>query len=73
MAPIVQRLNQTADIEAYVCVTAQHRQMLDQVLQVGEAVLLRIPGCVGQGNGVADHLAIHVADRAAHRSGGPGE
>ena len=34
MAPIVQRLNQTADIEAYVCVTAQHRQMLDQVLDL---------------------------------------
>jgi UDP-N-acetylglucosamine 2-epimerase (non-hydrolysing) len=34
MAPIVQRLNQTANIEARVCVTAQHRQMLDQVLDL---------------------------------------
>lgn len=34
MAPIVQRLNQTAGIESYVCVTAQHRQMLDQVLDL---------------------------------------
>lgn len=34
MAPIVQRLNQTAGVESYVCVTAQHRQMLDQVLEL---------------------------------------
>ncbi len=32
MAPIVQRLACTPGIEAMVCVTAQHRQMLDQVL-----------------------------------------
>jgi UDP-N-acetylglucosamine 2-epimerase (non-hydrolysing) len=34
MAPIVRRLNQTTGIEARVCVTAQHRQMLDQVLEL---------------------------------------
>lgn len=34
MAPVVQRLSQTADIEARTCVTAQHRQMLDQVLHL---------------------------------------
>ncbi len=34
MAPVVQLLAQTADIESQVCVTAQHRQMLDQVLEV---------------------------------------
>ncbi len=34
MAPIVQRLKQTAGIESRVCVTAQHRQMLDQVLEL---------------------------------------
>lgn len=34
MAPIVRQLNQTAGIEACVCVTAQHRQMLDQVLEL---------------------------------------
>ena len=34
MAPIVQRLNQTTGIESRVCVTAQHRQMLDQVLDL---------------------------------------
>ena len=32
MAPIVQLLAQKAGVESRVCVTAQHRQMLDQVL-----------------------------------------
>ena len=32
MAPVVQQLSQTPGIDARVCVTAQHRQMLDQVL-----------------------------------------
>src|SRR5512140_582472 len=36
MAPVVRRLAQTAGIEPRVCVTAQHRQMLDQVLQLFE-------------------------------------
>ena len=36
MAPIVRLLKQTADIEARVCVTAQHRQMLDQALELFE-------------------------------------
>ena len=34
MAPIVRLLAQTEGIEARVCVTAQHRQMLDQVLEL---------------------------------------
>ena len=34
MAPIIRLLKQTADVEARVCVTAQHRQMLDQVLRL---------------------------------------
>lgn len=34
MAPVVQRLTQSPDIESRVCVTAQHRQMLDQVLNL---------------------------------------
>jgi UDP-N-acetylglucosamine 2-epimerase (non-hydrolysing) len=34
MAPVVQRLAQTPEMESYVCVTAQHRQMLDQVLNL---------------------------------------
>jgi len=33
MAPVVLRLAQTPGIEARICVTAQHRQMLDQVLE----------------------------------------
>jgi UDP-N-acetylglucosamine 2-epimerase (non-hydrolysing) len=34
MAPIVRQLNDTPGIESRVCVTAQHRQMLDQVLEL---------------------------------------
>src|SRR4030042_4348503 len=32
MAPVVQALAHTSGIDSLVCVTAQHRQMLDQVL-----------------------------------------
>lgn len=32
MAPVVKLLKETTEIESRVCVTAQHRQMLDQVL-----------------------------------------
>jgi UDP-N-acetylglucosamine 2-epimerase (non-hydrolysing) len=38
MAPVVLRLAQTAGIDSKVCVTAQHRQMLDQVLQAFQVV-----------------------------------
>jgi UDP-N-acetylglucosamine 2-epimerase (non-hydrolysing) len=34
MAPVVRQLATTPGIESLVCVTAQHRQMLDQVLQL---------------------------------------
>lgn len=34
MAPVVQRLAHTPGIEALTCVTAQHREMLDQVLNL---------------------------------------
>jgi UDP-N-acetylglucosamine 2-epimerase (non-hydrolysing) len=34
MAPIVRLLEKTDGIESHVCVTAQHRQMLDQVLEL---------------------------------------
>ena len=36
MAPVVRRLTQTPGIASRVCVTAQHRQMLDQVLHLFE-------------------------------------
>jgi UDP-N-acetylglucosamine 2-epimerase (non-hydrolysing) len=32
MAPVVRRLNATPGLDVDVCVTAQHREMLDQVL-----------------------------------------
>ncbi len=38
MAPVVQRLAQTPGIESLVCVTAQHREMLDQVLNLFDIV-----------------------------------
>ncbi len=34
MAPVVQQLARTPGVESLVCVTAQHREMLDQVLQL---------------------------------------
>jgi UDP-N-acetylglucosamine 2-epimerase (non-hydrolysing) len=34
IAPIVRLLKETPDVEPHVCVTAQHRQMLDQVLEL---------------------------------------
>ncbi|MDR1774024.1 MAG: UDP-N-acetylglucosamine 2-epimerase (non-hydrolyzing) [Clostridioides sp.] len=33
MAPVVKELEKHEEIESFVCVTAQHRQMLDQVLE----------------------------------------
>ena len=34
MAPLVQALSATPDIESRLCVTAQHREMLDQILKL---------------------------------------
>jgi len=34
MAPLVHELKKYPELETYVCVTAQHRQMLDQVLEI---------------------------------------
>ena len=34
MAPVIQALQRTPGVEALVCITAQHRQMLDQVLEI---------------------------------------
>lgn len=36
MAPVILALKEHPDFECHVCVTAQHRQMLDQVLEVFE-------------------------------------
>lgn len=38
MAPLVKALADEEDVEARVCVTAQHRQMLDQVLELFDIV-----------------------------------
>ncbi|MDO4299848.1 MAG: UDP-N-acetylglucosamine 2-epimerase (non-hydrolyzing) [Clostridia bacterium] len=34
MAPLIQAMDKCGDIEQVVCVTAQHREMLDQVLEI---------------------------------------
>jgi len=34
MAPLVKKLNEEPEIESVLCVTAQHREMLDQVLEL---------------------------------------
>ena len=34
MAPLVKELEKNSEIENLVCVTAQHREMLDQVLEI---------------------------------------
>ena len=38
MAPLVKELKSRQEIDCIVCVTAQHRQMLDQVLETFEIV-----------------------------------
>ena len=38
MAPLVKELQTRPEIECKVCVTAQHREMLDQVLQAFDIV-----------------------------------
>jgi len=38
MAPLVMRLAKTAQVEARLCVTAQHREMLDQVLSLFDLI-----------------------------------
>ena len=34
MAPLIHALEQAPDLESVVCVTAQHREMLDQVMDI---------------------------------------
>lgn len=38
MCPLVKELNKHDEIESIVCVTGQHRQMLDQVLEIFKIV-----------------------------------
>lgn len=38
MAPVVKELNAASDIESRVCVTAQHREMLDQVMTLFDII-----------------------------------
>ncbi|MCP5634944.1 UDP-N-acetylglucosamine 2-epimerase, partial [Klebsiella pneumoniae] len=34
MAPLIKKLQEQKSIKSFVCVTAQHREMLDQVLKI---------------------------------------
>ena len=34
MAPLVKKLETDPNVDSFVCITAQHREMLDQVLSV---------------------------------------
>lgn len=38
LAPVILKLQKTPDVQVRVCVTAQHRQMLDQVLSLFDIV-----------------------------------
>jgi UDP-N-acetylglucosamine 2-epimerase (non-hydrolysing) len=69
MAPIVRLLKKTPGIESRVCVTAQHRQMLDQVLELFEIVpdydldLMREDQTMAQiSAGIFTHLDPILAD-----------
>ena len=42
MAPVVMELKRHPEINARVCVTAQHRQLLDQVLEFSRSNLISI-------------------------------
>ena len=38
MAPLCHKLREQRDIETVICVTAQHREMLDQVLSIFDLI-----------------------------------
>ena len=54
MAPLVKELKKREEIETIVCVTAQHREMLDQVLNVFEIVPDYDLNIMKQGQTLAD-------------------
>lgn len=54
LAPVIRRLKARPDIECRVCVTAQHRQMLDQALDIFEIVPDRDLNLMQAGQQLAD-------------------
>jgi UDP-N-acetylglucosamine 2-epimerase len=62
MAPIVRRLAATPGITSLVCVTAQHRQMLDQVLALFSIVPDRDLNVMRDGQGLT-HITTSVLER----------
>ena len=57
MAPLVKELQKRKEIECIVCVTAQHREMLDQVLQTFEIVPDHDLNIMKQGQTLSDITA----------------
>jgi UDP-N-acetylglucosamine 2-epimerase len=54
MAPLVKELNKRKETECIICVTAQHREMLDQVLETFEIVPDYDLNIMRQGQTLAD-------------------
>ncbi|MEO6223598.1 MAG: UDP-N-acetylglucosamine 2-epimerase (non-hydrolyzing), partial [Vicinamibacterales bacterium] len=61
MAPVVRALSQHRGVESVVCVTAQHRQMLDQVLALFEITPDIDLDLMRQNQGVGDFAATALA------------
>ncbi|AGW91960.1 non-hydrolyzing UDP-N-acetylglucosamine 2-epimerase [Cupriavidus necator] len=54
MAPLIHRLRESSNFELRVCVTGQHRQMLDQVLRLFEIVPDFDLNVISQGQSLSD-------------------
>ena len=76
IAPIVRLLKETPEVESRVCVTAQHRQMLDQVLELFQINpdydldLMRDNQSLAQISARSSHISIpfwHVSARLGPR------
>lgn len=61
MAPVVRALSRQRGVESVVCVTAQHRQMLDQVLQLFEITPDIDLDLMRENQGVGDFAATALA------------
>ena len=57
MAPLVKELEKREEIESIVCVTAQHREMLDQVLETFEITPdSEVTAFINKFSGILAHL-----------------
>ncbi len=60
LAPVILRLRREPRIQAHVCVTAQHREMLDQVLRIFEIVPDRDLNLMSPDQTLADLTALSI-------------